>query len=69
MKAPYLLSDEVRRMNTFAVTLFTTLHNAMLYMSEGVWRLFSPSEDEYPATGVQPFDGEPYSEWVEFSER
>ena len=56
-------------MNTLAATLFTTLHNVMFYMSEGVWRLFSPSDDEYPATGVQPFDGEPYSEWVEFSDR
>lgn len=40
--------------------------NAVHYISEGVGRVFSPTDDEYPNTGVQPFDGEPFSEWVEF---
>lgn len=25
-------------------------------------RIFSPSDDDYPATGVQPFEGEPNQE-------
>jgi len=29
------------------------------YLWEAVSRLFSPSDDRYPATGVQPFEGEP----------
>ncbi len=27
---------------------------------EGAIRVFSPSDDDYPETGVQPFKGEPY---------
>ena len=32
------------------------------YISEAATRLFSPSDDAYPATGVQPFTGEPYKQ-------
>lgn len=28
-------------------------------LAEAVLRIFSPSNDDYPATGVQPFSGEP----------
>jgi hypothetical protein len=41
--------------------------DALQYLSEGVARLFSPRDDQYPAIGVQPFDGEPFSEWVDLS--
>ncbi|MEO0534891.1 MAG: hypothetical protein AAF215_13625 [Cyanobacteria bacterium P01_A01_bin.123] len=34
------------------------------YLSEGFGRIFSPIDDEYPNIGVQPFDGEPLSEWI-----
>jgi len=30
------------------------------FISEAVARIFSPTDDEYPPTGVQPFEGEPY---------
>ncbi|MEH2034479.1 MAG: hypothetical protein V7K67_33580 [Nostoc sp.] len=30
------------------------------YISEAAMRIFGPSDDAYPATGVQPFTGEPY---------
>lgn len=35
------------------------------YISEAVSRIFGPSDDAYPPTGVQPFEGEPYkgSKW------
>lgn len=39
------------------------------YISEGVARIFSPADDEYPNVGVQPFDGDPYSEWTDSSSR
>jgi hypothetical protein len=43
------------------------IRDAVQYLSEAADRIFSPSRDEYPAIGVQPFDGEPYSEWVDLS--
>jgi hypothetical protein len=30
------------------------------YISEAVVRIFGPSDDSYPVTGVQPFSGEPF---------
>ncbi len=30
------------------------------YLFEGVGRIFSPTDDEYPLIGVQPFAGEPF---------
>lgn len=45
--------------------LFSTLIDAVQYLSEGVVRLFSPSTDKYPEIGVQPFEGDPNSGWVE----
>lgn len=32
------------------------------YISVGVGRIFSPRDDNYPATGVQPFEGDPPEE-------
>jgi hypothetical protein len=32
------------------------------YISEAVARIFGPSDDAYPLTGVQPFNGEPFRE-------
>ncbi|PSF39580.1 isochorismate synthase [Aphanothece hegewaldii CCALA 016] len=31
------------------------------YLTEGFARIFSPTDDHYPETGVQPFDSEPYA--------
>jgi nucleoid-associated protein YgaU len=31
-------------------------------ITTGVARIFSPNDDDYPATGVQPFEGEPNEE-------
>lgn len=38
-----------------------TLKNIVQYLTEGFARIFSPTDDEYPAIGVQPFEGEIYS--------
>jgi hypothetical protein len=43
--------------------------DTLRYLSEAAVRLFAPSRDEYPETGVQPFTGEPYSRWVSHSHR
>ncbi len=51
------------------MNVLNAIRDAIQYLSEGASRLFSPSKDEYPATGVQPFEGEPYSEWVDSSSK
>lgn len=35
------------------------IDNAIQYISGAMTRIFGPSDDAYPNTGVQPFDGEP----------
>lgn len=47
------------------MNVFEVIRDAIHYLSEGASRIFKPSEDHYPETGVQPFDGEPFSQWVE----
>lgn len=37
------------------------LDDIVQYFAEAVGRIFGPDDDFYPAVGVQPFDGEPYS--------
>jgi len=39
------------------MNLSKSLANAMRYVSEAAIRIFSPSDDNYPNSGVQPFDG------------
>jgi hypothetical protein len=33
--------------------------NFVRYITSAAARIFSPSDDDYPATGVQPYEGEP----------
>ncbi len=42
--------------------MFQWLQEALESFSRAVVRIFSPSDDQYPATGTQPYEGEPYSE-------
>lgn len=46
------------------MNLFT---QGIKYLSEAVGRIFAPSDDHYPATGVVPFFGDPYyqSVWID----
>ena len=44
------------------MNIFQWLQNLIQYIGTGVSRIFSPSEDDYPETGVQPFEGDPYKE-------
>lgn len=39
--------------------LMKSVSSAMRYVMEAANRMFSRSEDNYPATGVQPFEGDP----------
>jgi hypothetical protein len=32
---------------------------AIQYIASAATRIFSPTDDDYPATGVQPFEGDP----------
>jgi hypothetical protein len=38
--------------------LHQMLKELMQYLTEAFVRVFGPSDDEYPAVGVQPFEGE-----------
>lgn len=40
--------------------IFQWLQNVVQYIWDGVSRLFKPSDDDYPQSGVQPFEGDPY---------
>lgn len=50
------------------MNILRVLDDAMRYLSEAATAWFSPNHDEYPNIGVQPFTGDPYSEWVSSSE-
>lgn len=50
------------------MNIFNVLGNALRYVSEGATAFFMPNRDEYPNIGVQPFSGDPYSEWVSASD-
>lgn len=43
------------------------LDGLMQYFAEPVGRIFGPDDNSYPATGVQPFDGDIYAETVDIS--
>lgn len=35
------------------------------YFVDPIVRIFGPSDDNYPAIGLQPFEGEPFAQRVE----
>lgn len=39
--------------------IITWIQDTVKYLVNGVSRLFKPTDDDYPQTGVQPFSGEP----------
>lgn len=41
---------------------FKFLQDTLQYLWEGVVRIFSPTDDEYPEIGVQPYGGEPFED-------
>lgn len=42
--------------------LETIPQQVIRYISGAVTRIFGPTDDNYPATGVQPFEGDPADE-------
>jgi hypothetical protein len=39
--------------------IFNWIKDTVQYLFGGVSRLFKPTDDDYPKTGVQPFEGDP----------
>ncbi|NUN66014.1 hypothetical protein HCU40_14930 [Pseudanabaena biceps] len=35
--------------------------NTVEYLSDAIARIFTPSKDDFPATGTQPYEGDPAS--------
>lgn len=46
--------------------IFKWIQDTIQYLWNGVSRLFQPTEDDYPKTGVQPFEGEAGDESQEY---
>ena len=46
---------------------FTWLKDTTQFLFNGVSRLFKPTDDDYPKTGVQPFSGEPCEDQEKYS--
>jgi hypothetical protein len=44
------------------MNIFKWVQKLVEYIGNGVRRLFSPSDDDFPETGVQPFAGDSYKE-------
>ena len=42
------------------------IQDTIQYLWDGVAKLFQPTNDDYPETGVQPFEGEPYDDKKEY---
>ena len=47
--------------------LSSVLDGMTQYFVDPIARIFGPSDDNYPAIGVQPFEGEPFAQRVEAS--
>jgi len=42
--------------------LLKWLQQPVQYLVKGVAKIFTPTDDDYPAIGIQPFEDEPYEE-------
>ncbi|WP_414544311.1 hypothetical protein [Nostoc sp. CCY0012] len=40
-------------------SIINIFQQLITYISEAVNKIFSPRDDDYPETGVQPFEGDP----------
>jgi hypothetical protein len=47
------------------MSIYEFLQNGIQYITEAFARIFGPNDDRYPNIGVQPFEGEPYSQTSE----
>jgi hypothetical protein len=46
-------------LNSIWESVKSTAQTIRQFMASAMGRLFGVSDDDYPATGVQPFEGEP----------
>lgn len=44
------------------MAIFQQVQEAFRFVLEGAARAFTPNKDMYPATGLQPFEGDPYEQ-------
>lgn len=42
------------------MAILNNIQSVFQFVLEGATRIFTPDKDIYPATGLQPFEGEPY---------
>jgi hypothetical protein len=47
------------RLKNILRAIVTSPQRVIHYLYGAVIRIFSPSDDNYPLTGVQPFEGDP----------
>jgi hypothetical protein len=44
------------------MSVYQRVQQMLQYLWDGVNRIFGPRDDDYPETGVQPFDGDPVND-------
>jgi hypothetical protein len=47
------------KLQNIAAAIVKVPQGIIYYISGAVTRIFSPTDDNYPVTGVQPFEGDP----------
>jgi hypothetical protein len=52
------MSNSAQAQNVLQVFM-SSLKRLLGYMATPMARIFGPRDDDYPATGVQPFEGDP----------
>jgi hypothetical protein len=59
---PIRLSKENIKKRRKAMRIFQELQQSIQEIWKSILRIFSPKDDNYPETGVQPFEGESFEE-------
>lgn len=47
--------------------ILTWMQNTVQFLWDGVSRLFKPTDDDYPKSGVQPYSGDPAQDPAKYS--
>lgn len=53
------MSTKTRMKRQFLKLFVITPRRTVKYILSAVTRIFKPNDDKYPATGMQPFEGDP----------
>lgn len=55
----------LRRMKSLNMAVFAYFFDGVVqYFTEPVARIFGPDDNSYPEIGLQPYEDEPYSQWL-----